>query len=155
MVTVVVVALGVAALLVLLFGYARFYDSRAARHAGDNFGAAAGVHIEPLRQSTLLDDRLGTVHWNAAKRVGINPGRVVVDVRGVHWMPSILTGRKVPPFSVEWAEIARFHVAPGPKITGRQVAQVTLELVDGSPVRFASYDPAGWTAALTRDSGPS
>ena len=68
-------------------------------------------------------------------------------------MPSVLTGRKVPPFGLEWAEIATFDVAPGPKITGRQVAQVTLVLVDGSPVRFASYDPAGWTAALIRYSG--
>ena len=64
MVVVVLAALG--AFVLLLLGVSAAYDSRSARQAGDDFGAAAGVYIAPLRHSRVLADRLRSVRWNAA-----------------------------------------------------------------------------------------
>lgn len=150
MATVILLVAGSAGFAALLFGFSAMYDTRAARLAGSNFGAGAGMHIAPLRGSAMLADRLRTVRWNAATRVGICPGRLVIDESGVHWTPSFLTGRKVPQFSVSWSEVTSHSVESGPKVVGRRVAELTLVLMDGTPVRFATYDPEGLTAALGR-----
>lgn len=149
-IAVVLIVLAGAAFLALLVGSSAIYDSRAARAAGSNFGAAAGVHIAPLRQSPLLADRLKTVRWGRASRVGINHGRFVLDESGLHWRPSALTGRKVPAFEVSWSEVRGHSVKPGPKFLGRRVAELTLTLSDGTPLRFATSDPESLTSALRK-----
>jgi hypothetical protein len=147
---VVLIVLGGAAFVALLVGSSAMYDARAARAAGNNFGAAAGVHIAPLRRSSLLADRLTAVRWGRATRVGINHGRFVLDDSGLHWRPSALTGRKVPAFEVSWSEVQGHSVKPGPKFIGRRVAHLTLTLSDGTPLRFATFDPDGLTSVLHR-----
>ena len=138
MAKVILIVAGSAAFAALLFGFSAMYDTRAARLAGKDFGAGAGVHIAPLRRSALLADRLRTVRWGAATRVGINPGRLVIDGNGAHWSPSFLTGRKIPRFSVTWSEVTSHAIESGPKLVGRRVAKLTLVLADGTPVRFRS-----------------
>jgi len=149
-VTAAIVVMCVAGLVASLFGFAAMHDKRAAQLAGSDFGAGAGVDVPPLRDSALLADRLRTVRWNAATRVGINPGRLVIDEGGAHWTPSLMASRKVPSFSVAWAEVASYAIEPGPRLVGRRVAQLTLVLRDGTPVRFATFDPDGLRVALGR-----
>ena len=153
MVTVVVVAV-VIALVVLpllgLFGGTTIYDRRVAAAASPWFGTGAGVHIKPLRHSSLLADRLAQVQWNRAARRGINHGRCLLDEAGLHWAPSRLTNRRVPSFEVYWREISRYDVKPGIHVLGRQVAKVDLTLADGTSLSFASSDPQGWLEALNR-----
>ena len=124
----VLIALGTLALLGFLFGYSALYDAKAARAAGEGFGAAAGVNVLGLRHSALLAERLQSTRWRRAERLGINPGRFVLDDSGLHWTPNWMTGKKVPSFSVQWSEVRTHSVKPGPKIVGRRVAQLTLNL---------------------------
>lgn len=147
---VVLIALGVLALLAILFGYSAWYDAKAARAAGEHFGAAAGVSVFGLRDSALLADRLQSVRWRRAERVGSNPGRFVLDDSGLHWTPNWMTGKKVPSFSVRWTEVRSHSVKPGPKIVGRRVAHLTLSLTDGTALSFATYDPDGLSTVLDR-----
>src|SRR5918994_846047 len=145
MAKVVLIVAGSAAFAALLFGFSAMYDTRAARLAGKDFGAGAGVHIAPLRRSALLADRLRTVRWGAATRVGINPGRLVIDGNRAHWSPSFLTGRKIPRFSVTWSEVTSHAIESGPKLVGRRVAKLTLVLADGTPVRSRRWRGVGAT----------
>ena len=146
---VIVIVVGVA-VAALLFGYTAASDARSARVAWPAFGATAGLEIEPLRQSAILAERLRMVRWRSAMRVGINPGRLLLDDTGTHWSPSWLTGRKVPMFIVRWNEITSHAIEPGPKLLGRRVAQLTFALVDGTQLRFATFDPDGLAAAIAR-----
>lgn len=147
---VVLIALGVLLLLGFLFGYSAWYDSTAARVAGDGFGAGAGVDIAGLQDSVLLAERLRNVRWRRAARVGINHGRFVLNDSGLHWSPSWMTGKKVPPFSISWTEVRSHSVKPGPKVVGRRVAQLTLSLTDGTALCFATYEPDALSAVLDR-----
>jgi hypothetical protein len=150
----VLIVAGVAAFALLLFGFSAIYDARASRIAGEDFGAAAGVDITPLRDSPLLANRLQPVRWGRATRVGINPGRFVLNDSGLHWTPSFLTGRMVPPFSVSWTEVRTYEVKSGPRMLGRRVAYLTLSITDGTPLRFATCDPDGLRDALGRLNAP-
>ena len=151
---VILIALGVLVLLGFFFGYSAWYDAKAARAAGDDFGAGAGVNVVGLRDSVLLAQRLTNVRWRSTSRVGINHGRFVLDDAGLHWSPSWITGRKVPPFSVSWTEVRSHSVKPGPKLVGRRVAQLTLSLSDGTALRFATSEPDGLSAVLDRMNPP-
>jgi hypothetical protein len=147
--TVVLVALGLAAFLLAMFGGTTIYDRRVAASARPWFGTGAGVHTTPLRPSTLLAERLSQVQWRRAARRGINHGRCLLDDDGLHWSPSLLTNKRVPPFDIAWPEVREYAVSPGRHILGRQVAQVELTLADGTPLRLASSDPDGWVTALS------
>jgi hypothetical protein len=150
----VVLVIGLMLVTVLgIFAYSTIYERRVVRAAWPTFAVGAGVHIAPLKESELLAERLEATRWRAALKRGINHGQMLIDASGIHWSPSRLTGDRVPAFTVKWSEVADYHVKGGPRIMGRRVAQLELTLSDGTPLRFASSNPAGLSEKLKQYTG--